>query len=149
MSTKHRTPEPAHGVEYNLCDICKGEIVNEEPFAPEQFNDGYYRYDLHFHKECWDNAKSWVKECPGYFFEQDGVDGNFYGEAVEAVLNGKILLFIEGEESRVVICDDRKSLDETAGELDLHEESVDTVVVDGRCRAATIKVTVTLDDDED
>jgi len=141
MSTRYET-KPTERDETLICDICGGIVTGDDGMEHPTNHD----YDLDFHKECWNNARSWVAECPTYLFVQDGSDGPVYGEAVEAVLNNKYLLFIEGEESRVVICADKAAMDEVASELSC-DDCVEAVVVNGRFYEAHTRTVVLFDED--
>lgn len=128
-----------------VCDICGGEIA-EEPFTPDKWKDDQTCL-ICFHKVCWDNAQAWVHDCPDTLFK----DGE-YGTHVEAVRNHKHLLFIDSEEedqAMCVVCGSKKEMDETADELDFDSAAEDVigVVVDGRYRNASARMTVCFDED--
>lgn len=115
------------------CDICGGEIAGE-PFVPDCHVDSD---DLCFHEECWNNAQDWVSDCPETLF----ADGD-YGKRVEAVRNGKWLVFFEGDEDapRCVICEDRQEVDGLAQEISFdQDETIVGVVHDGVFYSACVE----------
>jgi len=123
MSKQYR--EPVEPEEYTQCDICGGEIAGDgmdHPFAE----------DINFHEECWNNAPEWVAECPPSLFNGE----HSYGEYIEAVRSGKCILFIEGEDRYPVICDNREDAEEMLCEVDMANEGIDGIVINGEYHAA-------------
>ena len=137
MSTHHTEREPVRVDEILTCDICGGEI-HGDLFVPQKFEEDSYKPDLHFHRECWDNAGEWVYDCPSNLFEGD----RDYGTYVEAVRNNKYLVFYDsGGDPCCSICDDKAGLDDLASDLDPNDDVLG-VVVNRRYYEARLHVSI-------
>lgn len=139
MSYKYR--EPREPEEYMVCDICGGEMDENDGMCHPDNSD------LNFHTACWENAPQWAKDCPSSLFN----DETPYGEYVEAARTGKCVLFIEGEDRCPAICENRKDAEDYILEMDMSEEEVEGIVINGEFHKAytVVKIHIEGIDDED
>jgi hypothetical protein len=139
MSREYR--EPVDRESYLVCDICGGEIKDSAHVGhPDDL-------DVHFHEGCRANAPEWVDYAPSDLFNGE----TSYGEYVEAVRNGKCILFVDGEDRYPTICDDREDAERCLEEMDMAEEVITGIVINGEFHEAYTVVKLHIDgiDDED